>query len=444
MSSNFNKGHNPNDDENSNFFNFDSPEDLVDFLKDIGAFDNAQEYANDDVDVSKSLSFIVNNKFLFTSINATAPTITFEVNYQGHDPIPSLDFYNAILNSELMDFQVSMITGYYIVDKNGYLNIDEENGNIQVYVEYTVASGMEFINHNTSNMNYNIMLRSFKPMPFDFTLFGEASLSENLVAYIPKDPYEAQDFCKREWIYTIDIGYIDLDKNIHTNTNASSHIFNYFIKDMENQINQEITHGGILHLNFKKYYIVDFNENHLCILVKFVPYKYYDKVNNNELEISSLTPDSITIEDEETFDVENIVNNISVLYTDLYSDKSNIITVQNITKEKEIRTNDYRNFSTYHVNTRVYSLTDKNAKYYYNKVIRDSDSISIYRNKHLITDRPYIGFMSMDLYNDILSKRDTDTPSVFDEIIDSIPSLRKHQTIDVIKKIDGLICFTLR
>jgi len=393
---------------------------------------NSDEYESNNSDYPLlSLNFLIDRQYVFAALSISSTNLTFDVRYVGKNKKSLTEFYSDILESDLMDFKVSMAIPYCIVSKMGYLDVNEIDKKLRIIVEYTIIEDISVAGSN--NLVYNI----FKHMhPIYIQGLGEISASTSLYKLVPNDLEVAKNIFNTTWLFCINLNIIDPVLMNYTNPGFLNSLYNYVVHSTEEDISNILTHNGRTHIGFDKIYNSYITDGTMQIDVKFIP----KRINN--LEASYVSKDSIIIEDND-LQKNDIINLISSFVSDCFFTPNTIMMPKEIIKQSSIIGLNYKHFSQFNIRNVAYSIKDPHADYFYKKLIYSSEDLVLYKRHSFHRSKRFFGLMSYDIYQDAVLMDASNKQSKLNSIIGDIAGTKNHTKLIFLKMMGNCVYFTL-
>lgn len=377
----------------------------------------------DDYSLLIKSPLIIDHNYLFKPISNSQLMATYEVYYIGPNKLYTADdFYLDIMDNSFIDFSIAQVLNCAIVDKCGYVTIDDKTKEAKMIVSFTHISSSTFFNSIVGGRGSTIIHEAFTPVP-------RLNVSEyvNLTEYYPLDDGEA-DLAKMIWGSVSEFTILPGGEKISSNVGTA--IYNEILH-LETIIRSRVTNNGVTDISFKKSYYVDYNDSVVTIYTKFVPYKMcgvaFSKATANEISFSDTdghSPDEIS-SIIYTFISECFMNNGTI------SIPNKIIRDREYINEKGIRE------SVFKIENSTIVLSE------YDNVVYHDDNISIYKSSR--RDLPkYIAIANFKWYYETVSDNIYVKAPCPDIIFTLAPKLKhKCKTISIMRVSTPLIYFAI-
>ena len=101
----------------------------------------------DDYSLLIKSPLIIDHNYLFKPISNSQLMATYEVYYIGPNKLYTADdFYLDIMDNSFIDFSIAQVLNCAIVDKCGYVTIDDKTKEAKMIVSFTHISSSTFFN----------------------------------------------------------------------------------------------------------------------------------------------------------------------------------------------------------------------------------------------------------------------------------------------------------
>lgn len=387
--------------------------------------DDSEEYSEDNDYGEPEILVIINGKFLFKLVSYTPPKVIYNVYLLRSDKpeYGCVEFYNDVMKSDELDFKLSVGTGMIIVKKSGFMVVNDDDAH--AVVEYTITTP-EGLLDNMDDLAETIS-DTFEPLYCPKYIGMQ---SESMIKCYPVS--QVYDIRKIYYLYNTQITIEDETSMIEL---ANSNWLYNIIKEADDKAKSDIVHYGVTEVEFNKSHLVEFTNNTVNVTTKFT----INKING--LKVLSLTPSTITIEYADDMPADAI----RLMVADCFSNTKEVVSVTNIKLVQTVTGPDKTKYVMYQFDTNTFSLDRKPKKgFFYNKRIVNDESIAIYKSTKLFANPHYFGFMSVEMYNEIVDK-DNDKVTRMELILDSVPELKRiNPKIFFRKKSGNVVYFTIK